>query len=174
MKRLFTVLAVGLLTAGAAFAQQTPKFPGIDASPADIARYEADGETIAKVVYSRPQMKGREVFGELVPYGKVWRTGANEATEITFYKDVMFGGKAVKAGTYTLFTIPGEDSWKVMLNSELNQWGAYRRKQENDILEVEAGVKMLDDAVEAFTITFTKDGNMVFAWDKTMASLPIK
>jgi hypothetical protein len=78
-----------------------------------------------KVTYGQPSKKGRVIFGDLVPYGEVWRTGANEATEITFSSDVVISGKTIKAGTYTLFTIPQKNTWTIILNSELKQWGSY-------------------------------------------------
>jgi hypothetical protein len=151
------------------------KFPGIQKSPTDIA-YMRDGRSgpvHAKVVYSRPYRKDRAIFGELVPFGKVWRTGADEATEITFYKDVMFGDKAVKAGSYAVFTIPNKDSWDVILNTGLHQWGAFGYDEKLDVARTTAKVVMMDEALENFSIVFS-DGNMIMAWDKTMVAVPIK
>ncbi len=163
-------LSTGLLNA------QEVRMPGLDASPVDIATFRTDDGTAVRVVYSRPQMKGREVFGGLVPYDKVWRTGANEATEITFFQDVKFGDTEVKAGTYTLFTVPGKESWQAMLNSELNQWGAYRADMDKTVAKAGGLVSELDEAVEAFTIAYKPvDGgvHLVMAWDKTMVEVPI-
>lgn len=174
MKRILSILSLSLLIVGSVAAQNAPKFPSLQKSPTDIAYYRDGGEVVAKVVYSRPFKNGREIFGSLVPYGKVWRTGADEATEITFYRDVVFGGESVKAGTYTLFTIPGEDEWSVILNSDLHQWGAYRHKAKNDLVTVKATVGSVDSAVENFAIVFTKKGDLVMAWDKTMASVSVK
>jgi len=158
---------------------------GLDKSPLDIAylphNYAHDREpgekVIAKVVYSRPQKKDRVVFGGIVPYGKVWRTGANENTEIHFYQDITIGGEKVKAGTYSLFTIPGEKTWTIILNSNMDYWGAFSYNEENDVLrtQVEAGGN--EEVVEAFTIQFaTTDGEsaiMKLAWDKTLVEVPI-
>ena len=151
------------------------KFPGIQKSPTDISymREGRRGPVTAKVIYSRPYKKDRVIFGGLVPYGQVWRTGADEATEITFYKDVMFGDKEVKAGTYSLFTIPNKDSWEVILNSGLHQWGSYSYDDSMDVVRTKAKVEMMDDPVENLSIVFD-GGNMIFAWDKTMAIVPIK
>jgi hypothetical protein len=156
---------------------QDMKFPGLDASPADIALYSSQGDSKVKVVYSRPQKKGRAVFGgELVPYGKVWRTGANEATTITFHQDVMFGDNYVPAGTYALFTQPGEDVWQVMLNGQANQWGAYNMDPAKTVATTQGLVSELDEVVEAFAITYKEvEGgvHLVMAWDQTMVEVPI-
>jgi len=83
-----------------------------------------DNSPLARIIYSRPKKKNRVIFGDLVPYGKVWRTGANEATEITFYEDVLFNSEKVKAGTYTLYTIPRKENWVVIINKVINTWGS--------------------------------------------------
>lgn len=151
------------------------KFPGIQKSPTDIS-YMRDGgrrgPVIAKVVYSRPYKKDRDIFGGLVPFGKVWRTGADESTEITFYKDVMFGGKEVSAGTYTLYTVPNKDSWEVRLNKGLHTWGAYQYDESKDAVKVMAKPQMMDNSLENFSIIFN-NGNMIMAWDKTMVPVAI-
>jgi hypothetical protein len=172
---LVAFVFVGGLGTASAQDKKAIKFPGIQKSPTDIS-YMRDGRrgpVTAKVVYSRPFKKDREVFGGIVPFGKVWRTGADEATEITFYEDVMFGGKEVKAGSYALFTIPNKDSWDVILNSGLHQWGAFTYDEKMDVARTKAKVAMMDDAVENFSIAF-EDGNMILAWDKTMVAVPIK
>ncbi len=151
------------------------KFPGIQKSPTDISylREGRNGPVHAKVIYSRPYKNDRVIFGELVPFGKVWRTGADEATEITFYRDVMFGGKEVKAGTYALFTIPDKDSWDIILNNGLHQWGAFTYDDKMDVVRVKANPEMMDEPLENFSIVFN-DGNMIMAWDKTMVAVPVK
>ena len=96
------------------FSKQELKFSKVDASPMDLALYrDKDDAAVARVIYSRPQKRERQVFGKLVPYGEVWRTGANEATELTLYKDMKVADATVKAGTYTLYSIPGEKEWTV-------------------------------------------------------------
>jgi hypothetical protein len=149
------------------------KFASLDKSPLDISVYRTDRSTpaIAKVVYSRPQLKGRDL-SSLAPNGKMWRTGANEATEITFYKDVTFGGKAVKAGTYSLFTIPGNKECTVILNSATGGWGAYGYDKGNDVARVKGSVSS-GDAIEAFGIAFV-DGKMHMAWGTTRVAVSIK
>lgn len=126
------------------------------------------------VTYGQPAKKGREIFGGLVPYGQVWRAGADEATEITFVKDGTLGGKPVKAGTYTLFVIPTEKSWTVILNSQLKQWGAYEydKHKAKNVLEVAAPVNAIGSAVESFTIKVA-GGQLIFEWDKTQAAVSI-
>lgn len=153
------------------------KYPDLDSSPADISYLRDKSKLpLVKVIYSRPQKKGRTIFGELEPYGKVWRTGANEATEIKFFKDAKFGGKDIKAGTYSLFTIPEKDQWTIILNSELDTWGAYSYKPEKDILRVVVKPITAHAAIEALTIFFKdteQGGDLIIAWDKTQVEVPI-
>lgn len=127
------------------------------------------------VSYGQPSKKGRVIFGDLVPYGQVWRTGANEATEITFKKDVVFGGKEVKAGTYTLFTIPTQESWTVILNSELKQWGAYNYEKikPNNVAEVSVPVAAMKKSEEKLTMKVDKKGLWI-GWDMAGVSVPIE
>lgn len=164
-----------LISSTTAFAQN---FPTLDKSPADIASFPKRGsDKTVKVVYSRPQAKDRKVFGGIVKYGKVWRTGANEATEITFSKAVKIGGKTVKAGTYTLFTIPTEDNWTIIINSELNQWGAYQYDKKKDVIRTEVSSTKTDETIEAFSITFdqsAKGATMYLGWEKTIVEIPIE
>ncbi|MCB1198703.1 MAG: DUF2911 domain-containing protein [Deltaproteobacteria bacterium] len=153
--------------------------PGLDKSPADISAYPAKGQDkIVKVIYSRPQAKGRSVFGKLVAYDKVWRTGANEATEVTFFTDVTIGGQKIAKGTYSLFTIPTEKSWTVILNKELNQWGAFDYKKESDVIRTIVQTTKVNDTVDAFTITFDDKGKnqveMILAWENTSINIPIQ
>ena len=151
-------------------------FPAIDKSPVDISYYRVNKEPVAKVIYSRPQKNDREVFGSLVPYDKIWRTGANECSEVTFFQDVMFGDQEVKAGTYALFTIPGKEKWEIILNRATNQWGAYGYDAGEDVVRLEANVEQTPEVVEAFSIIFTeadKGSKMVLAWDRTMVAVPV-
>ncbi len=138
-------------------------------------RMTAQGKD-ASVAYGQPSKRDREIFGKLVPYGKVWRTGANEATEITFNRDVQFGGKPVKAGTYTLFTIPTENEWTVILNSSSKQWGAYEYEKikDKDVVQVKVPAKKTDSMVEKFTIRFDEQNNLVMEWDNTAVAVPIQ
>ena len=133
----------------------------------------ATGQNIS-VRYGRPYKKGREIFGALVPYGKVYRCGADSATTVTFDKDAVFGGKPVKAGTYTLFVIPNEQSWTIILNSQLGQWGAfeYEKYKDKDVLHVDVPVKKLSNVVEQLTISLPPSG-MVIEWDNVQVSVPV-
>ncbi len=133
--------------------------------------------TYVKVTYCRPHLKDRELFVDLAPFGEVWRTGANEATEITFTNDVKVAGNKLKAGTYTIFTIPEKDKWTVIFNSELGQWGAYSYDSKKNVLEINAKVGELQETYEPFTIEFQLNDNvadMVFMWGNTKASFPIE
>ena len=140
------------------------------ASPAAVAE-----SANVKVTYGQPSKKGRVVFGGLEKFGTVWRTGANGATEITFKKDGKFGGKAVKAGTYSLFSKLGEKEWTVILNSELKQWGAYgyEKIKDKNVAEVTVPVKILKDVVEKLTIA-TNDKILTISWDTTSVAIPME
>jgi hypothetical protein len=149
-------------------------------SPAGIAKFES-GETRILVEYYRPFKKGRVIFGELVPYDKVWRTGANDATIFETNKDLTFGDQTLKAGEYSVFTIPGEQVWSIIFNSETGQWGVgfngtANREPSNDKLTVEAIPSNLQDKeIEQFTIALEKAGEdmeLIFMWDKTLVSVP--
>jgi hypothetical protein len=151
-------------------------FSGLDKSPMDAASFPSDykvSDKQVKVVYSRPQLKGRDVT-TLAPNGKVWRTGANEAVEITFYQDKMFGDKKVKAGTYTMYTIPNDDEWIVILSSDLNVWGAYSYNEANDVARVTVPVTEDKESLEAFSMAFDDDGTMYMGWDTIRVAVPIK
>lgn len=172
------VLVIALFTIAVLFSNETnaQKFSKLDKSPMDAASFPNDykiSEKVVKVTYSRPQLKGRDM-AKLAPAGKMWRTGANEATEITFYKDVTFGGKAVKAGRYSLFTIPGEKEWTVVLSTAKNVWGAYFYKQDEDVVRVQAKVSQSEDTIEAFSMVFDNDMNLHMGWGNTVVSIIIK
>lgn len=134
------------------------------------------GGTYVKVVYSRPHKRGRKIFGsELAPYGKVWRFGANEATEITITKDIKVCGKPLKAGTYSLYAIPREEKdWTIIFNKALGQWGAFNYDQSKDALRVKVLPQHSDITYEPLTITFSEEGNaMIMTWDTTKVVIPI-
>jgi hypothetical protein len=177
MKRILTLtaFALTLVFSTSASAQE---FSGLDKSPMDMASYPSSyrvADKAVRITYSRPQLKGRSL-ADLCPAGKVWRTGANEAAEITFYKDVSFGGQKVKAGTYSLFTIPGAEQWTVILNKNLNQWGAYSYDEGADATRVSVAASEGGESLEAFSIAFkeVEDGvHMVMGWDKTRVAVPI-
>lgn|GEM_PF-60444 len=166
------------------FVIQAQDFRKPDASPMDMAyfpdnfahdRKEGD-KAVIRVTYSRPLKKERVIFGKLVPYGEVWRCGANEASEIKFYQDVNLNGKKVEAGTYSLFVIPEEKEWTIILNSDLDYWGAYKYNAQHDVIRVPAIVSQMNKSLESFTIQFAdkgeKQGVMKLGWDKTVAEVP--
>lgn len=130
------------------------------------------------VDYGRPGVKGRKIFGELVPYGQVWRAGANSSTKITFGQSVNFGGKVVPAGTYGLFIVPTEKDWKVILNKDFQQWGAYTYDPKQDVVDVTVPVNKLTDKQEWFEITLNptdeNSGNLVIKWDMAQAEVALK
>jgi hypothetical protein len=147
-------------------------------SPEAVAEIEKNGINV-KVTYSKPSKKGRLIFGReedkaLLPYGKVWRTGANEATQIEIGSDLNLAGKPVKAGTYSLYSVPGQSSWKIILNSEVGQWGT-NYNDGKDILRVEVPIRIRSSVQELFDIYFedTPQGiNMILSWDQTEAVVP--
>lgn len=182
---LFAFIAGMLgLNAGA----QDKKLPPLDASPMDMAYYPVmypyvvkvkgePGALVARVIYSRPQTKGRDIFGNLEEYGKIWRLGANEATEIEFFRPVVIAGKNIPKGRYTLYAIPTEKTWTIILNKETDVWGAFKYDQKKDVVRTALPVVAMDTAVEAFTMVFEKGdpgANLIIAWDKVSVSLPIK
>jgi hypothetical protein len=169
---------------------QDLKFPDLDASPMDQAHYPRESAYLnymgdaakdlqpkIKVLYCRPQKKEREIFGGLVPYGKEWRLGANEATEVTFYQNVEIGGSFVPAGTYTIFANVNPSSWDISVSKERFIAGTSNRKKDMDVAHATIAAKNVSEGLEAFTIGFQKinDGkvHMVFHWDHTRAALPI-
>jgi hypothetical protein len=136
-----------------------------------------DNSPLARIIYSRPKKKKRVIFGELVPYGKIWRTGANEATEITFYEDVLFNSEKVKAGTYALYTIPNKENWVVIINKAINTWGAYSYDDSLDILRTSVEARNTAATIEDFSVTFkpTKYGSdLLMGWDDTFVEIPIQ
>lgn len=158
---------------------QAQKFGGLDKSPMDAASYPSDyrnADKQIKVVYSRPQLKGRSL-GKLAPNGKVWRTGANEAVELTLYKDMMLGDTTIKAGTYTMYTIPGESEWTVIVNSDLNTWGAYFYDESKDVARITVPATQGGESLEAFSIAFDSGGaengiTMHMGWDTVRVAVP--
>lgn len=175
-KILLLVMFCLAFTAGSALAQEIVEPPKPRLSPVAISRVTVN-DTYIKVVYGQPLKKDRVIFGELEPYGKVWRTGANEATEITFTNDVTMGGKVIPAGTYSLFTIPGKDNWTVILNSGLGQFGAFQYDESLDVVRFDVPASESDKIYEAFTIRFEVAGNtvsLVLNWDNTEVHIPFQ
>jgi hypothetical protein len=135
------------------------------------------GLTNIVITYSRPSVKGRVIFGDLVPFGEVWRTGANKATSISFSSDVKIGGKDIMAGTYSLFTIPNAQEWTIIINKNTELWGSDDYKQEEDVVRIMAK-PIVNNLTESMTFTIdnvdTKKADISLAWDKVKVSFPIE
>lgn len=170
---VFTV-AFAMLFSLSASAQ---KFSKMDVSPMDGASFPSSykvADKLIRVNYGRPQLKDRPV-DQLAKHGEVWRTGANEAAEITFYTDMKLGGTTVKAGTYTFYTIPGEKEWTAIINTDLNVWGSYFYDKSKDVARVTVPTTMGDESIEAFSIAFEEGDNgvdMHLGWGKVRVKVP--
>ena len=162
--------------------------PALDKSPMDMSYFPVDypilkiqdkitGPPVVRVLYSRPQKKGRVLFGDLVQYGQVWRLGANEATEIEFFKDAKIDGKKVKKGRYTLYALVDTGKWTLILNKETDTWGAFRYDTSKDLLRTTVPVQKQPDITEDLSMVFEKtaDGaNLVINWDDVKVAMPIR
>ncbi|MGC4037898.1 MAG: DUF2911 domain-containing protein [Chitinophagaceae bacterium] len=187
MKRLISlfafICAYNVLMAQA----DTTGLPAMDKSPMDMSYYPVDYPVlkirdkaplapVARIIYGRPQKNGRPIFGNLVEYGKVWRLGANEATEIEFYKDVTIDGKKIKKGRYTLYAIPSSASWTLILSKDTDTWGAFKYDSKNDILRTSVAVIPVRDPIETLCIGFRKADTgckLFIAWDTAEVTLPV-
>ena len=174
------VLAGAVLAAATLPAQNAPapkiEFPA--PSPSAMLK-ERVGITDIEVNYSRPSMRGRPIFGGLVPYGEVWRTGANTATKVTFSTDVKFGGAAVPAGSYALYTIPTPDQWTVILSKVTGEWGAYQYDPKNDFVRVTVKPEAYGRHVETFTIGVANlakesEATLFLLWDNVLVPVKIE
>ena len=159
------------------FNTNAQEFAKMDKSPMDAAAFPTtykESNKLIKIVYSRPQLKDRAV-SKLAPNGKVWRTGANEAAELTLYTDMKLGDTNVKAGTYTFYVIPGDTTWTAIISSDLNVWGSYFYKEANDVARLSVPVSTGEESLEAFSIAFKKsdDGvHMHLGWGTTRVAVP--
>jgi Protein of unknown function (DUF2911) len=145
-------------------------------SPAASATCDLGGGKSIKTDYSSPRMKGRKIYGNLVPYGEVWRTGANEATTFVTNADIKVDGKSVPAGNYTIFTVPGSDKWTLIINKKTGEWGIPYKYESDELARVDMKVSKLPAPAENFTIAFDKTGNgcnMRIEWETTRASVDI-
>lgn len=152
-----------------------PRSGSLARSPLALAITWIDS-TYVKIVYSSPRKRGREIFGALVPYGEVWRTGANEATEITTTGDLIFGGHHLPAGTYSLYTIPYPDRWTIIINRGLGQWGTFDYDPELDLFRFDVPARQTDKRYEGFTISFEKEKDQTYLylrWDRTEVRIPV-
>jgi hypothetical protein len=173
MKKKIAILALfAFVAATGCLAQMGEGKP----SPAASASCDLGGGKTIKTDYSSPRMKGRKIYGDLVPYGKVWRTGANEATTFVNSADVVVGGKTVPAGSYTIFTVPTADKWTLIINKKTGEWGIPYKYEKDELAKVDMKVSKLDSPVENFTITYEKSGSgctMELDWETTRASVDI-
>lgn len=169
-----TTLALVFMTIFSVTAQD---FSDLDKSPMDATAFPTsykESNKIIKLTYSRPQLKGRSI-SKLAPNGKVWRTGANEAAEITLYTDMKLGSTTVKAGTYSFFTIPGEKEWTIILSKDINVWGSYFYNKSNDVARVTVPVTESSKSIEAFSAVFEKSENgtnLHLGWGTLRISIP--
>jgi hypothetical protein len=184
MKKSIFLVAGVLLISFTTRAQLS--LPAIDISPLDICYYPLRYPNLkvqdrttepltARVIYSRPKKEGRNIFGGLVEYGKLWRLGANEATEIEFYRPVMMGGKKIAKGRYTLYAIVNEKTWTFIVNKETDIWGSFKYNPAKDVARVEAPVQALNEPVESLAMTFEKQDStihLVVAWENIKVALP--
>ncbi|NBA86422.1 DUF2911 domain-containing protein [Emticicia sp. CRIBPO] len=173
MKKLFFSFVVsGLMAFGANAQIKTPP-----ASPASTIT-QGVGLTSVSITYNRPSVKGRKIFGNLTPYGKVWRTGANQITSIKFGEDLLVNGKTLKAGSYGLYTVPGEKTWKIIFNSDDKQWGAYAYDPAKDVYSFEVPAIKLKDLVENMTIAFVDftptTTNVQISWENTAVKFKLE
>ncbi len=169
-----------------------PLLSGSDASPMDMSQYPAMSrfrnfieteEELAentpklRVVYSRPKMKERKIFGELIPYGEAWRLGANETTTITFYEDVMIGGTEVKKGTYGLMAVVNKNEWEFIVHKNVVSWGIANHDDATNIASVKGKVSSRSESIDALSMTFDKKDDktidLVIGWENTVARMPI-
>lgn len=182
----FLLLSVSFLLMFCASAQQKPT--DLDKSPMDMSYWPANypilkisgkakDAPIARVIYGRPLKGGRDIFGGIIKYNEIWRLGANEASEVEFFKNIRVDGKIVPKGRYTLYCIPDAGKWTLILNKDNFCWGNFNYDAKKDLLRTDINVTRNDEIVEAFTIHFeeTKNGNaqMLILWDDLKAALPM-
>ena len=183
----FIIPLIAVFITSAATAQPGGNLPPLDKSPMDISYYplnhpvlriqeKAVEPLIARVIYSRPMKSGRTIFGGLVEYGKIWRLGANEATEIEFYRHVKIGTKKIQKGRYTLYALVNENTWTIIINKETDIWGAFKYDVKKDVVRMEVPVQNTDEVVEAMAIFFEKStlgANLIMTWENVRVTLPI-
>ena len=185
MKKVFLAVSLSVAFCFHSFSQTA--VPAVDKSPLDISYYPGNyallkiqdkitEPLIARVIYSRPQKNNRVIFGDLIEYGKLWRLGANEATEIEFFQNVKIGGTSVKKGRYTIYGIPNADKWTIVINKELDTWGSFKYDQKKDVLRVDVPVQQEATSTESFSMFFEKATSgftLNAVWDSSRVSLPI-
>ena len=176
LKQLVVGVSLVLLIGMMAMAQQAPQDKSKRPSPHDKTEVTLKGKKIT-IEYGRPYLKGRKVGQELAPYGKVWRTGADEATALNTEIDLNIGGAKVPAGKYTLYTLPSEGTWKLIINKQTGQWGT-KYDESQDLARVDMKKSRLPQSVEQFTISFDKKNESTaelnLDWENTRVSVEVK
>jgi hypothetical protein len=186
MKKLIGLILVFQCVFISLMAQQAT-WPPMDKSPMDMAYFpvnypvlkiqdKATDALVTRVIYSRPQRSGRTIFGGLVKTGEVWRLGANEATEIEFYKTVHIDGKKIRSGRYTLYAIVNDNTWTLIVNKETDTWGSFKYDSKKDVLRTELPVQKADGLIENLSMVFEKTStgcNLNIAWENIKVSLPL-
>jgi hypothetical protein len=185
MKKLLASLLAFLCITNVLHAQS--KLPPVDKSPMDMSYYpngypvskiqdKVTEPLAARVIYSRPQKNGRTIFGDLLEYGKLWRMGANEATEIEFYQNVKVNNVKVKKGRYTMYCIPYQDKWTIIVNKETDTWGSFKYDSKKDIVRMDVPVQKQTEITDSFAMAFEKATTGItlnIVWDDVKVSLPI-
>jgi len=156
----------------------------LDKSPMDVCYYPSNypllkvkgqvkGEPVARIIYSRPQKKDRAIFGEEVKYNEVWRLGANEATELELFKNGTIGGKKIPKGRYTIYCIPSEAKWTIVVNKDNYSWGSFIYKPEKDLTRIDVPVQKNSEVIEALTMFFDNK-SLVVEWDTLKVEIPVE
>jgi hypothetical protein len=183
-KRLLFLNLVLCLTA---LTHGQTKMPPVDKSPMDMSYYpnsypvlkiqdKLTEPLMARVIFSRPQKNGRVIFGELLEYGKLWRLGANEASEIEFFQPVKIGKARVKKGRYTIYCIPYADKWTIIINRDTDTWGSFKYDETKDAARVDVPVQKQPETLESFVMAFEKTASgasLIIAWDDVRVTMPI-
>lgn len=191
MKKFLSITLAVFAFLAISFNSNAQKFPEVDGSPMDMAYYppkvafrafgktdaEKNAKPIIRVIYSRPQAKGRKVFTELEKPGNIWRVGANESTEVMFFQDVTIDGKKLAAGRYTMYIQLGENDWAVHFSTDTDGWGHYAFKpEESTVVKITVPKQKTENTVEYMSIMFEEaepGAHMIIAWDDTMVRVPI-
>ena len=176
MKKMYLIGGVLSLVLVCAFAVAAQQDKSKRPSPPAQAKWDLGSGNAVTIDYSSPRAKGRKIYGEVVPLGQVWRTGANEATTLVAPVDLTIGGTTVPAGSYTIFTVPNKDKWALVISKKTGEWGTDYPGQANDLTRVDMKVSTLPSPVENFTISFEKAGNganLNIDWETTRASLMV-
>jgi hypothetical protein len=188
MNMMKSFLLIVFLLSVSCFCAAQSSLPPLDKSPMDMCYYpvdypvlkiqhKSDAPLVARVIYGRPQKNDRSIFGDLVPYDMIWRMGANEATEIEFFRDVKIDRNKIAKGRYTMYAIPSTDKWTIVLNKETDTWGAFGYDEKKDLIRTDVKVNTRPDIIDVFTICFEgkekNKTNLMIGWDNKEVHLPI-